>query len=77
MTAFGKLKCVREKIFQDLIQALRICVDCRRQMWINQNLKGNAFAIGDMLEGTLNILPHLIEANFTYVDGDSSGFDLG
>ena len=74
---FGKLERIREKIFQDLIQSLRICVDCRRQLWINQNLKGKAFVVGDMLEGALNILPHLIEANFTYVDGHSSGLDLG
>ena len=72
----GELEGVREQVFEDLLQALRVGLETLRQVAVELDVEVELLVFGDVAEGAIDVILQMAERQFTDVDRNRAGFDL-
>src|SRR5207247_4928396 len=76
LALFGKLERIREQILQDLLEPLFVGVNHGRQSGSRAHREPQAFVLGDLVEGALDVVLQPREALGRNVERDGTRFDL-
>src|SRR5207249_5215430 len=76
MTLPREFERIREQIFQNLLQSLRIAYKCGRERRIDIDAEGQVLRFRDVMESALDAVADRCERNLLGLDGNRSRLDF-
>ena len=68
---------IRQQVFEDLLQPLRIAREASRQAVVDDDLEGQILGLGEMAEVAVDAVAEGAECDLLGFNGDRARFDLG